>query len=192
MRKRTYRSRRKLSRRYPSRQRKRWPKILLIVVLFFVGALVLSLVLGINPLLENKLRAQFGEGFFSDFGITKPAEAGADLESIINNYEPVFTSLEREALERLDDLMAEGLEEYRREERRGTLDQLSLSNKYIQAGRMLEKNVDRLFYDLLESMKKDLAAGGYSAEVATDFEERYLGAKETKKKELLSQLRQHM
>lgn len=181
-------------RRYVRRRRPkaRWPWILLTVLLLFAGALVISVVLGFNPLLESKLRAQFGEEFFSDFGISRPVEAGADLESIINNYEPVFTALEAEALSRLDQLLEEGIEEYRREERRGTLDQFSLTNKYIQAGRLLEKKVDEVFYEILANMIKDLAAGGYSAEVADDFAEHYTNAKEEKKKELFSQLRQHV
>jgi hypothetical protein len=186
VRKKVYRRRRKKPRL------KKWPFILVAVVLLLAGGLTLSVVLGFNPLLESRLRAQFGDAFFSDFGITRPVEAGGDLESILNNYEPVFVSLQDEAISRLDDLMEQGLEEYRREERRGTLDQFSLSNKYIQAGRMLEKNVDQLFYDLLDNMKSDLAANGYSTDIAVDIEERYISAKEAKKKELFDRLRNHL
>jgi len=186
VRKKVYRRRRKKVRR------KKWPYILVTVVLVIAGGLALSVILGFNPLLESRLRAQFGEDFFSEFGITRPVEAGGDLESILNNYEPVFVSLQDEAISRLDDLLEQGLEEYRREERRGTLDQFSLSNKYIQAGRMLEKNVDELFYDLLDNMKSDLLANGYSTDIAGDIEERYVSAKEAKKKELFDRLRNYI
>ncbi len=162
--------------------------MLLGVAVIIVAGLGLSVLLGINPLLEGRLRTQFGDHFFSDFGIAKPVEASSDLESIIHNYEPIFISLQDEAMDRLDSLVDQALEEYRQQERTGTMDQFTLTNKYIQAGRMLERGVDEVFYDLLEDMKQELTYNGYSTDLAADVEATYLAAKEAKKMELLDRL----
>ncbi len=179
-------------RRRPRRNKKNWTAIvisLLIVIFLVVGV---AAFLGYNPMVETRLREQLGEGFFSDFGITKPVEAGSDLESVINNYEPILTSLQDVALERLDSLLITAMNDYNRQEREGTLDRFVLTNKYIQAGRMLESGVDEVFYDLLGDLKAELAAIGYPDDLALEIEETYLEAKDAKKRELFDRLRREI
>lgn len=64
-----------------------------------------------------------------------------------------------------------------------------LANKYIQAGRMLEDQVDKTFNELLTEMKTDLLSKGLPIEAAEDIEKTYEEAKEKKKQELLRRLR---
>ena len=179
-------------RRRPRKRKKNWTAItlsLLIVILLTVGV---AAFFGYNPMLETRLKEQLGESFFSDFGTTKPVEAGSDLESVINSYEPIFTSLQDEALERLDSLLITAMNDYKRQEREGTLDRFMLTNKYIQAGRMLESGVDEVFYDLLDDLKADLAVIGYPDDLALEIEETYLEAKDAKKRELFDRLRREI
>jgi hypothetical protein len=179
-------------RRRPRRKKKNWTAIiisLLIVIFLVVGV---AAFLGYNPLTETRLREQLGESFFSDFGVNKPVGAGSDLESVINNYEPIFTSLQDEALKRLDSLLITAMNDYKRQESEGTLDRFVLTNKYIQAGRMLESGVDEVFYDLLGDLKTELAAIGYPDDLALEIEETYLEAKDAKKRELFDRLRREI
>lgn len=186
-----YRSRRGKKRR-KKRKNKSWPIVVLSLLLLFFLAIGVAAVYGYNPIMENRLREQLGENFFSDFGVIKPVEAGSDLESVINNYEPIFISLQDEALERLDSLLITAMNDYKRQEREGTLDRFVLTNKYIQAGRMLESGVDEVFYDLLGDLKADLAAIGYPDDLALEIEETYLEAKDAKKRELFDRLRREI
>ncbi len=179
-------------RRRSRRKKKNWTAIiisLLIVIFLVVG---IAAFFGYNPMVKTRLKEQLGEGFFSDFGVNKPVEAGSDLESVINNYEPVFASLQGEALDRLDSLLITAMNDYKRQEREGTLDRFVLTNKYIQAGRMLESGVDEVFYDLLSDLKSELAAIGYPDDLALEIEEAYQEAKDAKKRELFDRLRQEI
>ena len=186
MSRRVYRRRRRRSRR------KKWLIVVLSIALIAGLAYAASVLLGFNPFLERQLRSQFGDAFFNDFEVSKPVEAGSDPETIINNYEPLFKSLENEALTRLDTLLTGALDDYRRQEQDGTLDRFMLTSKYIQAGRILESSVDEIFYDLLDEMKAELSNSGFSTAIAADIEETYQNAKTEKKRELLERLRQQI
>lgn len=177
------------SRRKP--RKKRWPLILLVLILLAGLGLGASVAIGFNPFLEGRLRAQFGDDFFSDFGI-RVEKKGGDFDSIIAAYEPAFEELEDKSLERLEDLYEAALIDYYEEEQQGTADRFMLTNKYIQAGRMLEKNVDKVFYELLEEMEADLKEGGHSLDVLAEIEATYTQAKAGKKRQLLQQLRQEI
>ncbi len=183
------RRRRRKPRRRPRRRKTNWTAIILSLLIVAFIAVGVAALFGYNPMMKTRLREQLGEGFFSDFGITRPVEAGSDIESIANNYEPVFASLQEEALKRLDSLLITAMNDYRRQEREGTLDRFRLTNKYIQAGRMLESGVDEVFYDLLGDLEYELAALGYSDDLALEIEERYQEAKDAKKRELFDRLR---
>jgi hypothetical protein len=165
--------------------------VLVIVILFGIG-LAASVILGYNPLLERQLRLQFGSDFFSDFGDLSPTENGDDLDSIVANYRPAFESLQVQAINRLDDLLATALEEYYAQERAGTVDRFKLTNKYIQAGRILENNVDATFYSLLDEMKAELESKNLPLDITTEISDSYEKAKADKKRELLDLLRQQV
>lgn len=178
-------------RRSRRRAKKRKRQILasVSIITIVLIALVTSLALGFNPFLERHLRLQFGDAFFSDFSDLPEVGEGEDLESIIENYEPTFEALEQKAMERLDNLLTAALDEYYQQEREGTLDRFVLTNKYIQAGRILEKNVDQTFYELLDKMEDELSRKGLSTEITEEIEKEYQGAKDDKKRELLNKLR---
>lgn len=95
-----------------------------------------SVVFGSNPFLESRLRSQFGDAFFTDFGV----------------------SVEKD----------------------GTVGRFVLTSKYIQAGRMLGKNVDEAFYDLLAEMEAELIRGGHSTEIIAEIEATYEQARAEK------------
>ena len=63
-----------------------------------------------------------------------------------------------------------------------------LTNKYIQTGRMLEKNVDKNFNSLLDKMKADLTGKGHCTAITSEIKETYRQSKEEKKRELLERL----
>ncbi len=172
-----------------AKKRKRQILVSISIITIVLIALGTSLALGFNPFLERQLRLQFGDAFFSDFSDLPEVGEGDDLESIIENYEPTFEALEQKAMERLDNLLTSALDEYYQQERDGTLDRFVLTNKYIQAGRILEKNVDQTFYELLDKMKDELSRKGLPTEITEEIEKEYQGAKDDKKRELLNKLR---
>lgn len=185
MKKKVYRRRRKPRRR-------KWPLVILVLVLLAGILVAASVVFGYNPFLESRLRSQFGDAFFTDFGVSVEKDTGADLESIVEAYEPAFEELEARSLERLESLYQSALEEYRDQEKDGTVDRFVLTSKYIQAGRMLEKNVDETFYDLLAEMEATLIQGGHSTDIIADIEATYEQAKAEKKRQLMQKLRQEI
>lgn len=190
---RSSRLRRRPRRSSRRRSRGRWLIAALAGLLGLMGlALVASILLGFNPLLERQLRAQFGDAFFSDFNVSAPAPGDDEYEAIVERYEPVFEDLEDEALQRLEHLFQNALDEYHREEKSGTLDQFRLTNKYIQAGRILEKNVDETFDSLLAAMERELTAHEHPTDILDEARETYDEAKEAKKRELLGRLRREI
>lgn len=187
-------SRRVYRRRRKKPRRKKWPLVVISIVLLAGLALAASIALGYNPLLASQLRAQYGDDFFSEFGVSAPESGGGeqDLDSIIDAYEPAFEELEDKAMERLESLFQAALNEYHKQDKDGTVDRFVLTNKYIQAGRMLENSVDIVFYELLEEMESDLIAGGHALDVLEEIEETYEQAKAEKKRRLLQRLRQEI
>lgn len=170
-------------------RRKKWPLILLaalLLVALLVGAVW---IFGFNPLLERQLKTQLGDHFFTDFGDLSRSDNGEDPIGIVNNYEPAFQTLEDKAIERLEELYTTAVDEYFRQQREGTLDRFMLTNKYIQAGRILESSVDKVFYDLLDEMKAELSSKGFPTDAAAEIEAAYISVKNDKKLELLDRLR---
>lgn len=185
--------RRPMKRRSPRRRKKSlnfktWMLAGFTVVALAALLLTGSVVLGYNPFLEGRLKGQFGDDFFTNFGELPDRGDGESLEEVIDNYEPAFQTLEDEALRRLDMLFQEAIAEYQAGD--GTVDRFMLTNKYIQAGRMLEENVDETFYELLEEMESELSRKGYSKEILKEIETTYEQAKDNKKRELMNRLRQ--
>lgn len=117
--------------------------------------------------------------------------AGARIseEEIINQYAPQFRSLENSAASRLDALFAAALQEYRQQKQAGTLNLSELARKYIQAGTMLEANVDGQFYASLNALQAKLEANNQSTAVIAEIKKEYAAAKAQKRSELLAQAR---
>ena len=180
------------SRLIRSRKRKFWGKTvpLMVLTIIVLAGIVLTgfIATGYNPFLTRQLRSQFGDDFFGDLGVIKPKGAGEDLEDIIEKYVPVFMALENQIGRKLESLLTSALDEYQEQKQNGTYNRFILANKYIQAGRMLERNVDKTFYELLDEMKKELTLNGYSTDITREVEQTYKKEKEERKRLLFERL----
>jgi hypothetical protein len=163
-----------------------------ILILLLVSATLLAvLLLNQSPDYEAELRAQLGDAFFDDLPANLPlAENDApELEAVIAKYEPHFDALNITALERLEELYTEAVTEYETRQKNGTLDRLKLTSKYIQAGRLLESQVDQRFFILLNHMAAELKRKNLDGSIIAEIEEIYAQTKAEKKKELFNRLR---
>ena len=165
--------------------------LLVIALLSGAGYWVYHTYFYINPALEQSLREEFGDEFFDDFNSLPQAENDEDqLENIVARYEPLFKNLEDTATERLEKLYQAAVEEYEEQKKSGTFDRFKLTNKYINAGRLLENSVDESFYMMLDQMRTELNRKDLPTEVVLEIEEAYIEAKDQKKQELFSRLRE--
>lgn len=147
----------------------------------------------INPTSEQALRNQFGDDFFDDFNDLPEEETEAEkLEDIIERYEPLFDNLHDTATERLENLFQAALTEYNERKKAGTYDRFQLTNKYIQAGKLLEKRVDESFYLMLNQMESELKRKELPTEVITEIETAYEETKSEKMQELFGRLREKL
>ena len=117
-----------------------------------------------------------------------PDDSTVAKDEILAEYKPKFRSLEAQAKDRLEILFNEGIKEYRQQKEDGTLDKFELTNKYIQAGRMLEKSVDEKFYSLLTEFRQELETHDFSTVITKEIEQHYESSKRSKKRELLSRV----
>jgi hypothetical protein len=175
---------------------KKRTKIILTVIailLLISAALAYYLFYSPNASLERLLREQFGDAFFDDFNdLPEIEDNNAQLEDVIAKYEPLFENLENRALERLEDLFQAALAEYNEKRKSGTINRFQFTNKYIQAGQMLEERVDASFYNLLGRMENELNRNNLPTEILQEIEQTYTTAKQQKKEELFSLLREKL
>ena len=147
----------------------------------------------LNPSSEQALRDQFGDAFFDDFNDLPEEDTEAEkLEDIIERYEPLFENLQDTASERLENLFQAALTEYNERKKAGTYDRFQLTNKYIQAGKLLEKKVDESFYLMLNQMESELKRRELPTAVITEIEEAYKETKSEKMQELFRRLREKL
>ena len=170
-------------------------KLILIPAIIFVTAVAGTAIyisyINVNPALEKALREQFGEDFFKFESELPEVNSEADqLEDIIDKYEPLFLNLEERSLERLETLFQNAIAEYNERKKTGTYDRLQLTNKYSQAGRLLEQNVDRSFYLLLNQMETELKRRDLPTGIIKEIESSFIAAKTEKKLELFGRLRE--
>ncbi|AET69497.1 hypothetical protein Desor_4055 [Desulfosporosinus orientis DSM 765] len=109
-------------------------------------------------------------------------------QTIINKYQPKFDYLQNVALSRLDTLYSAAVQEYKQSKKAGTLKRSEFVQKYIQAGTMLEANVDSQFYSTLNAMKSDLIANNLSTDIISDTEKVYEKTKSSKRSQLLAKI----
>lgn len=110
-------------------------------------------------------------------------------EQVINKYQPKFNYLQNVALGRLDTLYSAAAKEYEQLRKAGTLNRPALAQKYIQAGTMLEANVDNQFYSTLNAMQAELVANNLPIDVIASNKAAYEQAKSNKRAQLLSKVR---
>ena len=163
---------------------------LLIVFSLAAGIWAYYSYFGLSPALEMQLRTQFGDDFFDDFEeVPETENEVTELEEIVDKYEPLFIRLEDSAMERLEELFTAAVEDYEQQKAERTLDRFQFTNKYIQAGKMLEENIDSRFYDLLNLMEEELEKNNHPTDIITEINQTYKEAKDEKKEELFERLR---
>lgn len=142
---------------------------------------------------EAQLRDQFGDEFFGDFNdLPEPDDSEADFEAVLAKYEPLFTRLEERAVTRLEELFQLALKEYDEQKKTGTFDRVRFTNKYIQAGRLLENQVDEAFNSLLGRMENELKRKELPTDIIDDIMLTYDKAKEDKKNDIFNRLREKL
>jgi len=127
-----------------------------------------------------------------DLNANDPGEAFAapnGEEEIVRQYVPKFQALEYEANKRLDELFAAAMKEYRQQKGRGNSNIAELARKYIQAGSLLEANVDSQFSLMLTSMEADLIANQQSTVMIEEIQKEYNHAKAKKRADILERAR---
>jgi hypothetical protein len=128
-----------------------------------------------------------------DYDAARPRlrSGGRDVSaaSIVARHELRFQALEMVALQRLDALHESARQEYVYRSGSGTLNRFSMTSRYMQAGRLLERNVDEAFYRLLADLKRDLAQHGHPTDVAATIEADYRNRKEYRRSSFLRLVR---
>ncbi|SPF46018.1 conserved hypothetical protein [Candidatus Desulfosporosinus infrequens] len=107
-------------------------------------------------------------------------------DDINNKYTPQFTYLQNVALSRLDTLYAAAIQEYLQNSKAGTVNRSALLQKYIQAGTMLEANIDSQFYSTLNAMQAELIANNLPTDIVDINKSKYEKAKSAKRSQLLA------
>ncbi len=102
-----------------------------------------------------------------------PETARRSKEEIINTYSRTIRTLEAIARERLDQLKAAALAEYREKKASGQVDKAQLARKYIQAGERLEKNVDQKFQEILTEMESALRHNRHPTGIIAEIKQAY-------------------
>ena len=176
--------------------------VVVLTLAAFVGSVLYIGYHGVNyyqaRLAEQEAREQAARELLASLGnssqSTEPEEL--TLKEIITLYKPRFQALENIALNHLDNLFEEAIEEYKIRRARGTLDRMRFANEYLQKGQRLEKTVDIAFATLLEEMKTELERSSIAPEetreLKAEIKERYQEAKEEKKRELFQQVREKL
>ncbi len=114
-------------------------------------------------------------------------------EEVLYLYEPRFKALENIALQRLEELYDEAVEEYEARRKKGSFDRMRFGNEYLQKGQELEKTFDTAFKTLLGELEEkmetnNLPPAAYE-EVETELKDLYDQAKDEKKQELINKVR---
>ncbi|MDP4161052.1 MAG: hypothetical protein Q8911_15035, partial [Bacillota bacterium] len=113
----------------------------------------------IVSIMEKGTKQEEGKGVTPLTPANVPIEAKpVTQDEIYNKYKPQFNYLQNVALGRLDTLYSAAIQEYVQGSKTGTLNRAALAQKYIQAGTMLEANVDSQFNNTLNKMQADLIA----------------------------------
>jgi hypothetical protein len=108
---------------------------------------------------------------------------------ILRRHEPKFRALERAAVEKLDILFATAREEYSSLNASGSLNRLALINRYMQAGRLLERNTDAVFHAMIADLRRDLQQHDYPTLAAGRIEADYLRLKNERRSRILGEIR---
>ena len=109
-------------------------------------------------------------------------------QNIVNKYMPQINSLQNLALSRLGTLYAAAKTEYQQDKKAGTLNVSALVQKYIQAGNMLEANVDGQFNTILNQMQAELVSNHLPTDQIGIIRNEYEQAKAAMRSQLLAKV----
>lgn len=124
---------------------------------------------------------------------TTPANENSVVEmvtqdDISNKYKDQFNHLQNVALSRLDTLYSAAIQEYKQGSKAGTLSRSELAQKYLQAGKILEANMDKQFYGALSTMEAELKANHLSTDSVDVYKNEYEKAKSDKRGQLFAKV----
>lgn len=117
-----------------------------------------------------------------------PLTSDEKLEIIKEEYTNSFTQLQNLALSRIDILVELAKEEYLQKKDTKGFSKVDLASKYMSAGNKLEHEVTKVFYDVLDQMKKDLQNNQLPLDLVAEAEKIYKDTIKLKKDELLSKV----
>lgn len=174
---------------------------LVLLVLLGIGGYLLYQFLSPDEAIHAELETQFSTDFFSFNEILEQEQEKATAnqresehqpateESIIGSYEPAIRALEQAALNKIDELLAEGYQEYRQKQEEGSFEMLHFAKKYTQAADKLEKSLDTAFYGLLAELEQELNDQQLPTSKVKEFEEEYKAKIKELRSELMNSIR---
>ena len=113
-------------------------------------------------------------------------ESGVTVATIKGKYEPVMSNLQAQANGRIDALVGRALAEYQGKKASGeSVNYAYFYNKYSSAASELEGRTDKVFYQLISVIEKELEANGYGKSHAQSLVSEYEAQKEARRNALL-------
>jgi hypothetical protein len=105
--------------------------------------------------------------------------------SIREKYYPRFEKLQSVAQSRLNQLISNAKQDYKKSKKTGSPSLADLAATYTSAANKLQTSVDQAFYLILGQMKDELSQAGLPLDLADEAESVYQARKTQKKAELL-------
>lgn len=120
-------------------------------------------------------------------GSTGTPATTATVASIKQKYEPVMGSLQSQANGRIDALVGRAINEYQTKKANGeSINYAYFYNKYSSAASELEGRTDKVFYQIISVIEKELKANGLAESHAQSFVSQYEAEKEARRDALLN------
>lgn len=108
------------------------------------------------------------------------------VASIKGKYQPVMSSLQGQASSKIDALVGRAISEYMEKQANGeSINYGYFYNKYTNAANELEARTDKVFYQVIAIIEKDLVKNGFSKTHADSFSKEYEEIKKSRKDTLL-------
>lgn len=112
--------------------------------------------------------------------------AGATVATIKSKYEPVMADLQAQANGRIDALVGRAYSEYQGKKANGdSINYAYFYSKYTSAAAELEARTDKVFYQVIAVVEKELEANGYGKSHAQSFVSEYEAEKEARRNALM-------
>ncbi len=106
------------------------------------------------------------------------------LSNIADKYNKKLESLQNEFLDKLNDLISSGYEEYKS----GKVSTTKLASKYISEGSNLEQECDKKVYSIIDELEKELIANDYDTSLVAEVKNYYKSFKQKEKERLFNKV----